>query len=325
MEMMHHEAGVRTVVVGGRPEIGPMQAPAGTRGALSYDSVSLDLDIGNAETINTTTTGYLPDRAEDQAVWISTASFNMRDQVRNGENIPLQFVYEAADCRIFYTFNTIYNYANLWQYAANAIWSNPGLCVQGSTGYATTSGTASNTQGPPGGSTIVNANISHNVSALIGLSGVNLGLHLETPGEDDGPSKNSKAPGQVGSACTPSTGCIGALCQRNTLCQGQSQSQCFLRCNNFGSAPCYGLCQYTNFFGPGEGVGRLKGQQINNRAEGYCIPFSAQCLSSTGPGLADEFNSGESDDASGEQTKRRDYLTSGRMGDLIKAGLETSK
>jgi hypothetical protein len=325
MEMMHHEAGVRTVVVGGRPETGPMQAPAGTRGALSYDSVSLDIDIENAETVNITTTGYLPDRAEDQAVWISTASFNMRDQVRSGENIPLQFVYEAADCRIFYTFNTIYNYTNLWQYAANAIWSNPGLCVQGSTGYATTNGTASNTQGPPGGSTIVNANVSHNVSALAGLSGVNLGLHFETPGEDDGPSKNSKAPGQVGSACTPSTGCIGALCRPNTLCQGQSQSQCFLRCNNFGSAPCSGLCQYTNFFGPGQGVGRLNGQQIQNRAEGYCIPFSAQCPSSTGPGFADEFNSGESDDASGEQTKRQGYLTSGRMGDLIKAGLEALK
>ena len=226
MEMMHHEAGVRTVVVGGRPETGPMQAPAGTRGALSYDSVSLDIDIGNAETINITTTSYLPDRAEDQAVWISTASFNMRDQVRNGESTPLQFVYEAANCRIFYTFNTIYNYTNLWQYAANAIWSNPGLCVQGSTGYATTNGTASNTQGPPGGSTIVNANVSHNASALTGLSGVNPGLHFITPGEDDGPSKNSRAPGQVGSVCTPSTGCIGALCQPNILCKGQSQSQC---------------------------------------------------------------------------------------------------
>lgn len=325
MEMMHHEAGVRTVVVGGRPETGPMQAPAGTRGALSYDSVSLDIDIGNAETVNITTTSYLPDRAEDQAVWISTASFNMRDQVRNGENIPLQFVYEAANCRIFYTFNTIYNYTNLWQYAANAIWSNPGLCVQGSTGYATTNGTASNTQGPPRGSTIVNANVSHDVSALTGLSGVNPGLHFETPGENDGPSKNSRAPGQVGSACTPSTGCIGAVCQPNTLCQGQSQSQCFLRCNNFGSAPCFGLCQYTNSLGPGEGVGRLKGQQITNRAEGYCIPFSAQCLSSTGPGFADEFTSGESDDASGEQTKRQGYLTSGGMGDLIKAGLEVWK
>jgi hypothetical protein len=325
MEMMHHEAGVRTVVVGGRPETGPMQAPAGTRGALSYDTVSLDIDIGIAETINITTAGYLPDRAEDQAVWISTASFNMRDQVRNGENIPLQFVYEAANCRIFYTFNTIYNYANLWQYAANAIWSNPGLCVQGSTGYATTNGTASNTQGPPGGSTIVNANVSHNVSALTGLSGVNPGLHFRTRGEEDGLSKNSRAPGQVGSACTPSTGCIGGVCQPSVSCPGQSQFQCFQRCNNFGSAPCYGLCHYTYSLGPGDGSGRLTGQLVENRKEGYCVPSSAQCPSSTGPSFADEFTSGESDAASGEQTKRQGYLTSGGMGDLINAGLEVWK
>jgi hypothetical protein len=113
------------------------------------------------------------------------------------------------------------------------------------------------------------------------------------------------------------------VCRPNVSCPGQSQSQCFLRCNNFGSAPCAGQCQYTNFLGPGEGVGRLKGQQINNRAEGYCIPFSAKCLSSTGPGFADEFSSGESDDASG--AKRQGYLTSGGTGDLIKAGLEVWK
>jgi len=99
MEMMHHEAGVRTVVVGGRPETGPMQAPAGTRGALSYDSVSLDVDIGNAETINITTTSYLPDRAEDQAVWISTASFNMLDQVRSELEIDINSIQHVESNR----------------------------------------------------------------------------------------------------------------------------------------------------------------------------------------------------------------------------------
>ena len=324
MEMMHHEAGVRTVVVGGRPETGPMQAPAGTRGALSYDSVSLDIDIGNAELINATTTGYLPDRAEDQAIWISAASFNMRDQIRQGENIPLQFVYEAANCRIFYTLDTIYNYANLWQYAANATWSDSSLCVQGSIGFATTNGTNSNTQGPPGGSTVVNSNVSHNVSALTGPSGVNPGVQFESPGENDGPSTKSKAPGQVGSVCTPSIGCIGAVCAPNSQCPG-SLPQCFLRCNNFGSAPCSGFCNPTRFFGPGPGVGRMKGQLIKNRSEGFCIPFSAGCLTSTGPSFADEFTSGESDDASGKLTARQGYLTSGGMGDYVKSGLEAWK
>ena len=304
MEMMHHEAGVRTVVVGGRPETGPMQAPAATRGALSYDSVSLDIDIGNAETINATTSGYLPNRAEDSVLWISTISFNMRDQIRKGENIPVQFVYEAANCRIFYTFNTVYNYTNLWQYAADAIWTNPALCVQGSTGYVTTNSTYSNTQGPPPGSTTFNADVSHNVSAFTGLSGVNPGLHITASGEADGPSKKSKAPGQVGSACTAAVGCIGAMCQPNPQCNSQSPLQCFLYCNNFGSAPCSGLCKFKlPGLGPGVGTGRLAGQKIPNKQEGYCVPFSAQCLSSTGPGFADEFSSGESDDAAAGQRR----------------------
>ena len=43
--MMHHEAGVQTVVVGGQPQVlGPMQAVAGNRGARDYESDDLDID-----------------------------------------------------------------------------------------------------------------------------------------------------------------------------------------------------------------------------------------------------------------------------------------
>lgn len=65
----------------------------------------------------------------------------MRDQIRKGEEIPLQFLYEAADCRIFFTPSTFYNQTALWKYAAEATWTKPQLCVKDSTGY-----TASKTQ-----------------------------------------------------------------------------------------------------------------------------------------------------------------------------------
>lgn len=129
--MMHHEAGVRTVVAGGRPQIGPMQAHAGSRGAQYYEAADLDSDIFLAEVINTTVTADLPNRNVEFRIDI--ASFNLRDQVRRGENFPLQFAYEAADCRISYTPQTFNDYSALWQYAADAIWTNPKLCVQGST------------------------------------------------------------------------------------------------------------------------------------------------------------------------------------------------
>ena len=43
--MMTHQAGVRTIAVGGRPEAGPMQASGGTRGALAYGADLLDEDF----------------------------------------------------------------------------------------------------------------------------------------------------------------------------------------------------------------------------------------------------------------------------------------
>jgi hypothetical protein len=67
-------------------------------------------------------------------VYIIDNTINLRDQVRKGQTTPLQFAYEPADCRIYFTPKTIANYTALWQYAADAVWNNPALCVEGSTG-----------------------------------------------------------------------------------------------------------------------------------------------------------------------------------------------
>ncbi|KAL4737936.1 hypothetical protein BDV11DRAFT_206332 [Aspergillus similis] len=133
MELMHHEAQVQTVVVGGRPDYTPMQAPSGTRGAAVYDINRMDIDITGALLLDNST-GALPlDRRHD--FYISYASVNLRDQIRRNDssNMPLQFRYEAADCRIFFTPRTWYNYANLWKYAADAIWKNSTLCIANAT------------------------------------------------------------------------------------------------------------------------------------------------------------------------------------------------
>ena len=49
VELMHHQGGARTVVAGGRPELGPMQFAGGSRGAQSYYNVDLDTDINVAQ------------------------------------------------------------------------------------------------------------------------------------------------------------------------------------------------------------------------------------------------------------------------------------
>ncbi|KAL8992292.1 MAG: hypothetical protein Q9169_007213 [Polycauliona sp. 2 TL-2023] len=131
VEMMHYQAGVRTVVVGGFPEAGPMQVPAGTRGAEVYSSFALDLDIDFASTINTTTAALLP---QDRNIefYIIYAGFNIRDGIRKNNPTPLQFQDLPADCRIFYTVPTVYNFENLWNYVIDAMWRNPSLCIAGS-------------------------------------------------------------------------------------------------------------------------------------------------------------------------------------------------
>jgi len=144
VELMHHQAGVRTVVAGGRPEPGPMQAVGGTRGAQSYTSVDIDQDIEVAEILNTSVTNVVPDRSVGN--YINFAGFNIKDAIRPGENFPLQFAYEAATCRIFYTQHTVYNYLNLWNYVVDAVWRNPSLCIDGSANGTTILPT--NTTGP---------------------------------------------------------------------------------------------------------------------------------------------------------------------------------
>ncbi len=57
-----------------------------------------------------------------------------------GAGGPLQFAYLAADCRIYYTLDSVVNVSSLWRDAARAMWVDSRLCVAGSTGYAASAG-----------------------------------------------------------------------------------------------------------------------------------------------------------------------------------------
>ena len=173
---MHHQGGVRTVVVGGRPELGPMQAVGGTRGAQAYTTVDLDEDIDMAEFLNDTVTGVLPNR--DASNFINFAEFTIKDAVRKGEDFPLQFAYEAATCRIFYTQHTVYNYLNLWNYVVDAIWRNPSLCIDGTANATTILPT--NTTGPAKNGRDITAVDSKDLANLI-VSGLLSGPQIPQP------------------------------------------------------------------------------------------------------------------------------------------------
>jgi hypothetical protein len=219
---MHYEAGVRVVAVGGRPTTGPMQAPSGSRGARLYSTDTLDANINFTQVIlslesppspNVT---FLPNRTQALDVYVTYASINLRDQVRNTSTIPIQFAYEAADCRIFYTPQTIYNYTALWQYAADAIWSKPSLCVSGSTGFATTGTNRTDFTGPPASVSSSATNLttylkSLNTSSLPCLTKLNDGIldgGLRISNFNTGKPCTTTADCNPGSACAPVTTCL---------------------------------------------------------------------------------------------------------------------
>ncbi|KAF2798053.1 hypothetical protein K505DRAFT_372009 [Melanomma pulvis-pyrius CBS 109.77] len=133
------QAGARTVVVGGRPSTGPMQAVGGNRGAAAYSADALDNAIAFIGQENDTAKALLPQLADngyrDSGVYTTVLGVNLRDQVRPQDPVPLQFKYEAADCRIFYTLGNIYNMSRLWRDALSASYDDS-LCVEGSTGHS---------------------------------------------------------------------------------------------------------------------------------------------------------------------------------------------
>lgn len=121
-----------------------MQAAAGTRGARRYSADDLDLDFEWIGKYNETAKAQFPANRQDQGIFIKYASFNLRDLLRADDtSTPLQFRYAAADCRLYYTINNVYNMTALWHDVARAAFQDPSLCVEGSTGYTSTSGTAS--------------------------------------------------------------------------------------------------------------------------------------------------------------------------------------
>lgn len=245
VEMMTHQAGVRTVTVGGRPSTGPMQATGGTRGALAYSGDELDGDFELAESElvgNATGNATLPrleDGFRDSGVFQLYTGFNLRDQLRPKDMTPLQFKYLAADCRIYFTLANVYNFTRLWQDAANAIWSDNSLCVQGSLGYAASNnGTASKAPPAP-----PNLQTSASSKGLIPFNeGKALIIEGNGSGKEDAPKRSVLKPSANKAAKDPLR-----QCQSTNDCGGSGSSCLSAAVTCHGSNP-NALKSYVNVF-----------------------------------------------------------------------------
>ncbi|KAJ5542659.1 Interphotoreceptor retinol-binding [Penicillium sp. DV-2018c] len=137
--------GVRTITFGGRPRKEPMQGVGGVKGGQSLGINYINGYIAQANGIirDSVDSGspLLTDaewKAFNESSPSSTASLqwsgnlNLRNEYdpEDGQT-PLQFVYEAAECRLFYTLENYVERETVWQAAAKTMFGD-GKCVEGS-------------------------------------------------------------------------------------------------------------------------------------------------------------------------------------------------
>lgn len=143
-ESLKNIAGVQAIVVGGAPRLGPMETVGGSKGGevityadvanMTQDMHSLAKPLGlkgleHPSIVNLAYPETVLTRAGD-----GNSRLQVQDQLRKDDetHTPLQFVYEAADCRLFYTRETLLHPEALWKAAWTAN-SDRTKCVEGST------------------------------------------------------------------------------------------------------------------------------------------------------------------------------------------------
>lgn len=129
-QLMTSQGNVTTIAVGGRPQRGPMQAVGGTRGTNDYtwsfiyslvQSTSILGDAVQRKAWNSTELGTYSTYPLTRAV--SYAAVNFRDGLVQGDSsqTPLQFQFQAADCRIWLDQYT--SVEDLWSRVAETKWN----------------------------------------------------------------------------------------------------------------------------------------------------------------------------------------------------------
>ena len=166
-ELMTSQKSTWSVAVGGRPQTGPMQGVGGVKGSqaqgmfilstiisavLSAAPLTDQLDfLTKFGTDLIATTQQALNRASFGSSLLVKASINFRNNIRQGDKseTPLQHIYEAADCRFFYTAEMYTSQAVVWDQAYDSTWGSK-QCIEGSTKHpSSVSGGGSITAGPP--------------------------------------------------------------------------------------------------------------------------------------------------------------------------------
>jgi hypothetical protein len=143
--LMILQLNIKATAVGGRPRTGRMQSVAGVEGAqvfflndisdaagavitLAPEDRRVELQSGEMGIL---ADGYAVRRATNPA---SPGAVNGKNAFSSADSqTPLQFLYQPANCRFFYTAEMLMKPEAIWQRAVDATWTDPvTFCVEGS-------------------------------------------------------------------------------------------------------------------------------------------------------------------------------------------------
>ncbi|KAI4651155.1 uncharacterized protein J4E79_009354 [Alternaria viburni] len=137
-ELMKQQGGVKTIAMGGRSNKNPIQAIGGVKGvnnfAFGYIQQTVQYAVRFDPALNSSILreDYYSDLVYARSVG-GGGAVNTRDGLRANDTsgVSLQFQYEEADCRLYFTPEMTVDITALWKAAADAQWSNNGKCVNG--------------------------------------------------------------------------------------------------------------------------------------------------------------------------------------------------
>jgi len=128
---------VKTIAMGGRSNKNAIQAIGGVKGVNNYQFNFIQNLAQYAIRFTPSLNESILSTDYDSDIPFNRASngpgVNTRDGLRQNDTsgIPLQFIYEEADCRLYYTPEMTVDITSLWKAAANAQWGDNGNCVSG--------------------------------------------------------------------------------------------------------------------------------------------------------------------------------------------------
>ncbi|KAK3687987.1 pyridine nucleotide-disulfide oxidoreductase family protein [Podospora appendiculata] len=134
-EMLRIQGGVKSIAMGGRPIAGPIQGVGGVKGSqvLQYSSIASYASFYLQHAENDEQRAALSRFSSLAVNRSSSAAVNVRDQILRDhvdDGLPAQFVYEAADCRLYWTLPMVNDVTQIWKAAAHAAF-NGGKCAAG--------------------------------------------------------------------------------------------------------------------------------------------------------------------------------------------------